>query len=80
MPDEDLIDLEHAVQTHEAELDRQTKEIAALKDDLKLVLECNPGLLDQVKHRARHNVPSDSDEFVDRCRSFLNRHAFPLTP
>jgi hypothetical protein len=78
MPDEDLIDLEHAVQTHEAELDRQTKEIAALKDDLKLVLECNPGLLDLVKHRARHNVPSDSDQFVERCRSFLNRR-FPLT-
>jgi molybdopterin-binding protein len=42
MPDEDFINLEDTVQTHEAELDRQTKEIAALKDDLKLVLECNP--------------------------------------
>jgi hypothetical protein len=80
MPDEDFLNLEDSVLTHEAELDRQSKEISALMDDLKLVLECNPGLLDQIKHRARHNIPSDSDEFVERCRSFLNRHAFPLTP
>jgi hypothetical protein len=80
MPDEDLINLEHTVLTHEAELDRQSKEIAALMDDLKVVLQCNPGLVDQIKHRARHNIPSDSDEFVERCRKFLNRHAIPLTP
>jgi hypothetical protein len=64
----------------EEEWDRQSKEIAVLKDDIKLMFECSPGLLDQIKHRARNNVPSDSVEFVERCRSFLNRHAFPLTP
>jgi hypothetical protein len=64
----------------EAEWDRQSKEIAALKDDIKLMFECNPGLLDQIKHRAQHKVHTDSDQFVERCRSFLNRHAFPLTP
>ena len=42
MPDEGFISLEDTVQAHEAELDRQTKEIAALKDDLKLVLKRNP--------------------------------------
>ena len=54
MPDEDFINLEDTVQTHEAELDRQTKEIAALKDDLKLVLECNPGLLNLINLRSDH--------------------------
>jgi hypothetical protein len=80
MPDEDLINLEHTVLAHEAELDRQSKEIAALMDDLKVVLQCNPGLIDQIRLRARHNIPSDSDEFVQRCRKFVNRYAIPLTP
>jgi hypothetical protein len=35
VPDEDSINLEHTVETHEAELDRQSKEISALMDDLK---------------------------------------------
>jgi len=80
MPDEDLINLEHTVLTHEAELDRLSKEITALMDDLKVVLQCNPGLIDQIRRRARHNIPSDSDEFVQRCRKFVNRYAIPLTP
>jgi hypothetical protein len=80
MPDEDFLNLEHTVQTHEAELDRISKEITALMDDLKVLIECDQGLGDQIRHRARHNVPSDPDEFVERCRSFLNRHGFSFTP
>jgi hypothetical protein len=37
-----------------------------LKDDIKLMFECSPGLLDQIKHRARNNVHTDSDQFVER--------------
>jgi hypothetical protein len=33
---EDLINLERTVLAHEAELDRQSREIAALMDDLKV--------------------------------------------
>jgi hypothetical protein len=80
MPDEAFLNLEHTAQTHEAELDRQSKEITALMDDLKSVLQCTPGLIDQIRHRARHNVSSDPDEFVERCRKLLNRHSIPLTP
>jgi len=58
MPDEDF--------PNEKELDRQSKEIAALKDDIKLMFECSPALLDQIKHRARNNVHTDSDQFVER--------------
>jgi hypothetical protein len=43
IPDEDFLNLEHAVQTHEAELDRISKEITALMDDLKVLIECNQG-------------------------------------
>ncbi len=80
MPDQDFINLDHTVQTHEAELDRQSIDINALMEDLNVVIQCNPGLIDQIRHRARHDVTSDSEQFVDQCRKFLNRHAIPLTP
>ncbi len=46
MPDQDFINLDHTVQTHEAELDRQSIDINALMEDLNVVIQCNPGLID----------------------------------
>jgi hypothetical protein len=75
MSEDDILNLRHDVERHEAEFDRQLEMIQILEEDLRLLIRhCPPAINDILAMSNQRGNPGYDESEVERCRKFVEKY------